>query len=199
MVDESHLSKTYLFTSVNVTLPYEHAKKFFMVTRWCLLTTPLCLTKLVYNPYIVSSLVNVQRKPLVEYFCIYTNRQKCGWMNSSNSTMDGWSIKMLLIVLKNVYNVKKKEWQMPWCCNSRASLKICIPINCLLGLDLLPCDFTFLCCVLSLRDYLNDDTVGTACAFLTAHWNLITSYFDRWEWKLKKSWQNERGNLRSAV
>ena len=96
----SELEDLQYLPSVNITLRSRHAKNFFMVTGCCLLTLLYVCLSLVYNPYIVSSLVNVQRKLLARLFCIHTNRQKCGWMNSSNSNpMDGWSIKMLLLLI----------------------------------------------------------------------------------------------------
>ena len=96
----SELEDLQYLPSVNITLRSRHAKNFFMVTGCCLLTLLYVCLSLVYNPYIVSSLVNVQRKLLARLFCIHTNRQKCGWMNSSNSNpMDGWSIKMLLLIV----------------------------------------------------------------------------------------------------
>ena len=171
----SELEDLQYLPSVNITLRSRHAKNFFMVTGCCLLTLLYVCLSLVYNPYIVSSLVNVQRKLLARLFCIHTNRQKCGWMNSSNSNpMDGWSIKMLLllIVLVLCQNIVEdlhlqKRWQMP-VPETMHSNKLFLktwPSS----VD----DFFYLCChvtlrfyvVLSLRDYLNDDTVGTACAF----------------------------------
>ena len=100
--DESHQNlKTATIPSIcQHNFTFQAREKLFYGHGVLLAYSVVCLFKLVYNPYIVSSLVNVQRKLLARLFCIHTNRQKCGWMNSSNSNpMDGWSIKMLLLLL----------------------------------------------------------------------------------------------------
>ena len=117
---------------------FQAREKLFYGHGVLLAYSVVCLFKLVYNPYIVSSLVNVQRKLLARLFCIHTNRQKCGWMNSSNSNpMDGWSIKMLLLLIVLVLCQNIVE-DLPFRnCDKCQSLKLCIPINCSWRLDLL--------------------------------------------------------------